>query len=134
MRSLFEGGHYLRAGFIFFVHMAEKDGNPECFKRPPHIQVCMDSCEWRRVSVVPEDNNNHDPHAVAVMKDGQVVGHVPRELSRILYFFLKQPFSRVLCVITGRRKFGVGLEVPCIYKINGESRIIKRLKRLLKKD
>ena len=103
--------------------------------RGHHVYKCV----WTPVNgeelcVVPEDNNNHDPRAVAVMKDGQIVGHVPRELSRILYFFLKQPSSRVLCVITGRRKFGVGLEVPCIYKINGESRIIKRLKRLLKKD
>ena len=40
---IFEGGVY------FFVHVAENDGNSECCKRPPHIQVCMDSCKWQRV-------------------------------------------------------------------------------------
>ena len=29
------------------------------------------------LTVIPEDNNNHDLHAVGVMKDGEVVGHVP---------------------------------------------------------
>ena len=83
------------------------------------------------LTVIPEENNDHDRHAIAVMKDGEVVGHVPRELSKILYFFLRRSGSRVSCVITGRRKYGVGLEVPCIYKINGQSKCIEKLKRLL---
>ena len=106
--------------------------------RGHHVYKCVwTPVNGKELCDIPEDINNHDAHAIAVMKDGQVVGqvvgHVPREISRILYFFLKQPFSRVLCMITGKRKFGVGLEVPCIYKINEKFRIIKRLKRLLKK-
>ncbi len=83
------------------------------------------------LTVTPEESNNHDHHAIAVMKDDEIVGHVPRELSRILYFFLRRSGSRVSCEITGRRKFGVGLEVPCVYKINGPSKCIEKLKRLL---
>ena len=83
------------------------------------------------LTVTPEENNNHNRHTIAVMKGGEVVGHVPRELSRILYFFLRRSGSCVLCVITGRRKYGVGLEVPCVYKINGQSKCIEKLKRLL---
>ena len=30
--------------------------------------------------LVPEDNNKHDKHTVAVMKDGFIVGHVTRSI------------------------------------------------------
>ena len=82
------------------------------------------------LTVLPEENNIHDRHSVTVMKDNEIVGHVPRELSRVQYHFLKHS-GEVSCVITGRRKYGVGLEVPCVYKMNGKPRLIERLKKLL---
>ena len=82
------------------------------------------------LTVLPEENNIHDRHAVTVMKDNEIVGHVPRELSRLLYHFLKHS-GEVSCVITGRRQYGVGLEGPCVYKVKGKPRLIERLKRLL---
>ena len=80
--------------------------------------------------VFPEDGNIHIQHAVAVIRGDEIVGHVPRELSRILYDFLKHS-GEILCVISDRRKHGVGLEVPCVYKICGKSSYIKQLKQLL---
>ena len=68
------------------------------------------------LTVIPEEANDHDPHAIAVLKDEVIVGHVPRELSRILFFFLRRLRSSIVCEITGRRKHGLGLEVPCVYK------------------
>ena len=41
-----------------------------------------------RLSVRPETGNNHDKHAVSVVKRGGIVGHVPRELSRTVWHFL----------------------------------------------
>ena len=35
-----------------------------------------------------EPSNPHDPHAVAVLKNTDIVGHVPRDISRIFSFFL----------------------------------------------
>lgn len=35
-----------------------------------------------------ERSNGHDPYAVAVVKDDNVVGHVPRKLSAICAMFL----------------------------------------------
>ena len=35
-----------------------------------------------------EDDNDHDIHAVSVVKDGDVVGHVSRSISRVSWFFL----------------------------------------------
>ena len=34
-----------------------------------------------------EDGNSYDAHAVAVIKDGCVVGHVPRSISNVSWFF-----------------------------------------------
>ena len=61
-----------------------------------------------------EDDNDEDVYAIAVLRGSVVVGHVPRTFSRIFYFFI------VRCEITGRRKFGVGLEVPCTYTLSGK--------------
>ena len=74
------------------------------------------------LAVTPEVKNSHDRYVVAVLKNGEVVGHIPRELSRTFYFFLKHS-GEISCVITGKRKYGVGLEVPCIYKVKGSSRL-----------
>ena len=35
------------------------------------------------LSLRAEDNNEHDDHAVAVVKGGDVVGHVPWAISRV---------------------------------------------------
>ena len=36
-----------------------------------------------------EDENSHDRHAVSVMKCDAIVGHVPRELSRAYWYFIR---------------------------------------------
>ena len=59
-----------------------------------------------------EDDNEHDEHAVAVMKDGYmyIVGHVPCLLSKVSWFFLKRG-GRITCRITGKRKLGIGFKI-----------------------
>ena len=44
-----------------------------------------------------EDGNLEDEYAVAIMKTGTVVGHVPHELSRI--FFSLQHGDTIQCII-----------------------------------
>ena len=41
-----------------------------------------------RLAVQREDGNNHDRHTACLLKDGDTVGHVPRELSRVFWYFL----------------------------------------------
>ena len=77
-----------------------------------------------------EEGNEHDVFAVAVLKDGNVVGHVPREFSRIAWHFLNHG-GTITCQITGHRKFGNGLEVPCNYFFFGESKLVCKLKCFL---
>ena len=71
-----------------------------------------------------EDGNTHDRHAVCLLKDNRVVGHVPRDLSRVFWYFLCHG-GRVTCEVTGRRKCGKELEVPCTYNFVGISKLIK---------
>ena len=37
-----------------------------------------------------QDDNEHDKHAVAVVKDVCVVGHVPCSISQVSWFYLKR--------------------------------------------
>ncbi len=36
-----------------------------------------------------EENNRHDRFAVAIIVDESIVGHVPKEFSKIVYYFLR---------------------------------------------
>ena len=60
------------------------------------------------LAVIMEENNNHDRH---VTRNDDIVGHLPRELATTLYIFLKCCGSQAMCVITDRRKYGVGLYI-----------------------
>ena len=57
--------------------------------------------------------NEHDRFAVAIMKDENTVGHIPREISKVAWYFL-QHGGEITCEISGRRG-PVFLEVPCTY-------------------
>ena len=65
------------------------------------------------------------------LKYGEIVGHMPHELARFSWFFLKRDGGSIKAVVTGKRKKGLGLEVPCDYKYFGPQRMIKKLEKLL---
>ena len=77
-----------------------------------------------------EHCNAHDKHAVSVMKGDRVVGHFPKELSRAVWHFLSHGGS-AHCKVTGHRKKGKGLEVPCKYIFYGRLALISRLKKII---
>ena len=70
---------------------------------------------------------------MAVMKDGYIVGHLPRSLSKVSWFFLKRG-GRITCRITGKRKLGIGLEVPCVYLYSASPKMITKLKNVLAEE
>ena len=78
-----------------------------------------------------EDGNEQDSFAVAVIKNDNIVGHAPRQFSRVFYFFLSHD-GTIDAEITGHRKFGCGLEVPCLYTLTGKPKFIKRAKKRVK--
>ena len=65
-----------------------------------------------------ENGNIHDRYAVAVLESETLccVGHIPREISRECYFFLRTG-GRIKVLLTGKRRRSDlpqgGLEVPC---------------------
>ncbi len=67
--------------------------------------------------------NTQDIYAVAVLKSGVVVGHLPRKISSICSLFLRCG-GRIHCTVTAARRYSAdleqgGLEVPCILKFEG---------------
>ena len=107
-----------------------------------------------QLTVKKEDSNEHDRYALSVVRHGSdfsdetyseaeedaattgavsseaIVGHVPREYSKLLWFFIHRGGS-IVCKITERRQKGNGLEVPCSYHCVGAKRLIKQLKQKL---
>ena len=74
--------------------------------------------------------NQLDDYAVAVVKNGGIIGHVPRSISRVSCLFLKHG-GVTTCQISGERKYGVGLEVPCVYLCAESAMMMQKLTRLL---
>ena len=82
------------------------------------------------LSCSQEHGNSEDRFAVSVIKDGDIVGHVPREISHVVWYFIEHD-GIVDCRVTGRRKHGKGLEVPCIYCFRAGKSMIRKLRKSL---
>lgn len=82
-----------------------------------------------------EVNNPVSGEAVAVIKDMDiVVGHVPANLAPILRGFLSRASDSGKVIVTGgqvNRGAGLGLEIPCIYRLYGGERYVQRLELLV---
>ena len=56
------------------------------------------------------------------MKNEVVVGHMPCRLAPAVFYFLSRGFNNGTVEITGQphnRGAGMGMEVPCIYRLFG---------------
>lgn len=82
-----------------------------------------------------ELDNEHDKYAVIVKnEDGQIVGHVPIELSKVFNKFLRDYGKIEDESICNRYNTGEGkvLEIPVDYKLTGNAEYPRRLLRKLK--
>ena len=87
-----------------------------------------------------EPQNEQDKNAIAVIKDGEVVGHIPKGLAStkqgtaIVKHFLTKTGCKAEVKVVGNavnRGGGYGMEVPCIYKFQGQNIYIELLRKLL---
>ena len=81
-----------------------------------------------------EPSNPKDWFAVAVYCEDNVVGHVPFSLAPTLSRFLQRECNSAAARIAGsrlNRGGGFGLEVPCVYVLNGPKVYVDRVKELL---
>ncbi len=65
-------------------------------------------------------SNVRDKSAVAVFKDGSIVGHVPINMAPILYQFLRREVNKTFVEVKrekANRGGGYGLEIPCVYRL-----------------
>lgn len=89
-----------------------------------------------RFGVKIEEANIHDRYAVAIVVDDRITGHMPREFSKAVYYFIKNN-GVVQGTVTGRRKRSSlplkGLEIPCIYEFTAKKKKVQILKKLLQK-
>ena len=84
-----------------------------------------------------EPHNPVDKYAVAVKKDGKLVGHLPLgengNFAKIIFYFLRvDQFGR--CDITVTVKAvnlgdGDGMQVPCVLSLSGQKSMIEVLKK-----
>ena len=85
-----------------------------------------------------EPDNRSDRYAVAIKKDGIIIGHIPRKISRACSLFLRRG-NEITCCVTGHRRYSVdlphgGLEVPCVLRFEGETKEIAKLKKFVKPE
>ena len=83
-----------------------------------------------------ELDNSHDKYAVAVKnQDGNLVGRVPKELSRLFHKFLND-FGELEAECIGNRLNagkGKGVEIPVDYRLVANDSYLGKLKRKLSK-
>ena len=75
-----------------------------------------------------------DRNAVAVMKEGQIVGHVPFNLSPIISLFLRRDVNKAFARVTGgkvNRGAGYGLEIQFVYQFYGPKPYIDKLREVI---
>ncbi len=59
-----------------------------------------------------EASNDKDRYAVAVLRHGSVVGHIPRRISAACSLFIERN-GRIHCRITGTRQYSADLPLFC---------------------
>ncbi len=82
-----------------------------------------------------ENGNHADPFAVAIVKSGVTVRHIPRKISSVCSLFLCRSGFINICT-TGRRRFSVdlpqgGLEIPCAITFEGVGKDVRKARKLV---
>ena len=81
-----------------------------------------------------EPDNPEDNFAVAVIRRGNVVGHLPFNLAQVVSAFLRRDVNKGLVEVTGtmvNRGAGHGLEIPCTYHFYGSKSFVDKLNELV---
>ena len=67
-----------------------------------------------------EHGNPHDKYAISVVKNGAIVGHIPRNVAKPCFYALVTGAS-ITAEVSGNRQNtrNNGLEIPAVYNIKG---------------
>ena len=81
----------------------------------------------KNLELVPKEDNEHDDFTVAIKFEDRIVGHVPKNLSKIMNRFTKIPSCSLRCKVTVKRVnrgAGYGLEIPVVYELTGPEKAV----------
>ena len=90
----------------------------DCCVRGYHVyQEVWEAAVDEVLACERQPRNAADRYAVSV-KDGTIIGHLPRKMSHVCSLFLRRG-GMIRCTVTGRRRYSGdlpqgGLEIPCI--------------------
>ena len=114
----------------------------DCCVRGYHVyQEIWEAAVGEMLACERQPRNAADRYAVSVKKDGTIIGHLPRKVSRVCSLFLRRG-GMIRCTVTGRRRYSGdlpqgGLEIPCILAFYNTTKpkelaIVKRLLKTVK--
>ena len=123
---------------IEVILVRQKQYNLDSFVRGYHayMNIWIPKVGDENVFLQPENENQHDKFAVAVVYDERVVGHVPKNLSKVFNQFMKISNCTIECKVTGKRVnrgAGYGLEITVQYTFTGPERAVEWAEKNVKK-
>ena len=82
-----------------------------------------------------ESSNPRERYAVSVQKDRQIVGHLPRNISRLCSLFIRRG-GTVTATVTGEKRRSTdlpqgGMEISCRLNFSGPGDDLLRAKHLI---
>ena len=101
-----------------------------------YIKFGLQFLEKNYIATEREFGNVVDRYAVTVIKDsGEMVGHLPKKISRMCSMFIQEG-GEILCIVIGNRRYSSdlvhgGLEIPCTLLFRGEEKYTQKLKKLI---
>ena len=98
----------------------------KCHSWPSRLQRCMDST-FRRNSFGRKRTRKLS-WQMCCWKQTEL--QLDTYHSRVFWYYLSHD-GKISCEVTGRRKFGKGLEVPCIYRFLGSEKLVKKMKSII---
>ena len=107
-----------------------------CIRGFHEYQAIWEPIDGEELYCCRENDNTSDPYAIGVMKGREVVGHVPRKISRMCAVFLRNR-GTIKCTVSGSRRYSRdlpqgGMEIPCILEFFGEAKWLKKISKLIK--
>ena len=108
-----------------------------CCVRGYHVyQAILVAAVGEELAGEREPTNTSNRYAVAVVKGGVIIGHLPRKISKICSLFLRRR-GTISCIVSGGRRYSAdlprgGLEIPCKLLFKGKAKEMDKLKRCLK--
>ena len=108
-----------------------------CRLRQSPVRRWLQSQHWQLFRVEVEATNIHDRYVCAVAVNGQMVGHMPGEFSKTVYYFIQKKNNGIVRgSVTGRKEDEYStherLRNALYLWIASKKKIIRTLKKLLR--